>query len=578
MADIFLSYAREDEARARQLADALASRGWSVWWDRRIQHGKDFQVVIQAELDSAKCIVVLWSTASIGSKFVRDEATEGQASDGRPDRLVPVLLEAVKPPLGFRGMHNANLIDWRGQVGHEEFDRLLTSIASMAPPAGHRFHPESKSPASTTSSVVARLPPSPGTAPVRGGFDAITSATVPLDTRASNIGARLVVSPRREAVGTKPARDRSVEAAAPDEDIHAGASAWAPELASTRESRLPRILRMAFDYRRSLLSVVVALSLGLLAINLPRGTAEKGSSEEASTGVPPRPEAAPLSGGASTPAPTPAPAGQPRFRASAWNLPNDGLLGFVEIPAGAFTMGSNKSQDSQADDEIPQHSVSLPAYFIGRYEVTVGQYTACVQDGGCKPGDRRAVDGDDTLPVRYVSWQEALAYSRWLEGKLNSRAEFAALPFLATGWHFTLPSEAEWEKAARGSDVRVYPWGGSIDPTKANYLAAIKGGPTPVGSYPAGASPYGLLDMSGNVSEWTRSLYQNYPYRASDGREDLSAGNNAPRVVRGGSFDDDGWVVRAASRGGNVPSVRFISVGFRVVVSPFSPGTTGAKS
>ena len=130
MADIFLSYARKDEPRVRLLAAALESHGWSVWWDRRIPHGKDFNAYIQQQLDDARCIVVLWSKASVMSQFVRDEATEGL--DGR---LVPALIEAVKQPLGFRQLHAADLTDWDDRPAHEEFDRLISSIAAVVPPS-----------------------------------------------------------------------------------------------------------------------------------------------------------------------------------------------------------------------------------------------------------------------------------------------------------------------------------------------------------------------------------------------------------------------------------------------------------
>ena len=109
MPDILLSYAREDEPRARLLATALEARGWSVFWDRRIPHGKDFNAYIQQQLDAARCIVVLWSKASLASQFVRDEATEGLNG-----RLVPALIEAVKQPLGFRQLQAADLSDWHG--------------------------------------------------------------------------------------------------------------------------------------------------------------------------------------------------------------------------------------------------------------------------------------------------------------------------------------------------------------------------------------------------------------------------------------------------------------------------------
>lgn len=150
MADIFLSYAREDTPRARRIAQALESHGWSVWWDRRIPHGQDFTAHIQQHLDAAACIVVLWSAAAIKSSFVRDEATEGLNG-----RLVPLLLEPVKQPLGFRQYQAADLTDWTGEGAHEEFDRVCQSIAALvAPPAPPRAEPRPHRP-----------PPAPAAAP-----------------------------------------------------------------------------------------------------------------------------------------------------------------------------------------------------------------------------------------------------------------------------------------------------------------------------------------------------------------------------------------------------------------------------
>jgi hypothetical protein len=130
MADIFLSYAREDEPKAELIATVLAARGWSVWWDRRIPYGNDFNTAIQQQLDAARCVLVLWSQASVASKFVRDEATEGLNG-----RLVPVLVEDVRQPLGFRQLQAADLSDWDGQSPHEEWDRLIGSISSIVQPA-----------------------------------------------------------------------------------------------------------------------------------------------------------------------------------------------------------------------------------------------------------------------------------------------------------------------------------------------------------------------------------------------------------------------------------------------------------
>lgn len=129
MADIFLSYAREDIASARRIAEMLESSGWSVWWDRRIPPGQDFTAYIQRQLDEARCIVVLWSKASVASHFVRDEATEGL----KGGRLVPTLLETVTQPLGFRQIQAADLANWTGDASHEEFSQLVESISVIAP-------------------------------------------------------------------------------------------------------------------------------------------------------------------------------------------------------------------------------------------------------------------------------------------------------------------------------------------------------------------------------------------------------------------------------------------------------------
>ena len=168
MRAIFLSYAREDKERARLLASALEARHWVVWWDRRIPHGKDFNAYIQEQLDSAGCILVLWSKAALASQFVRDEATEG-LNDGR---LVPALLDAVKQPLGFRQLQAADLSDWHGQSSHDEFDRLVDSIEAIVPrpPAASAVEPPATS--------VAAEPALAALTPIQ--TEAVTSQSQPL--------------------------------------------------------------------------------------------------------------------------------------------------------------------------------------------------------------------------------------------------------------------------------------------------------------------------------------------------------------------------------------------------------------
>ncbi len=225
------------------------------------------------------------------------------------------------------------------------------------------------------------------------------------------------------------------------------------------------------------------------------------------------------------------------------------------VPPGSFLMGSDKARDSQAyDDELPQHKVALSGYWIGRYPVTVVQFRAFVKASGYKPHNADSLNGPDDHPVTRVTWHDALAFCHWLSKR--------------TGLPVTLPSEAEWEKAARGTDGRLYPWGDDLpDEHRCNFKSRV-GGTTPIGRYsPQGDSPYGCADIAGNVWEWTRSHKKQYPYDPTDGREDMSAGDDVPRVLRGGSFISDSRLVRCALPLGYPANFCDLDYGFRLVMA-----------
>jgi len=239
----------------------------------------------------------------------------------------------------------------------------------------------------------------------------------------------------------------------------------------------------------------------------------------------------------------------------------------VLIPAGEFLMGSDAQKDRYArDEEQPQHTLYLPDYYMAKTPVTNAEYAAFVQATGHAPPrhweGRKPPRGKEDHAVVNIYWYDAVAYCRWL-------AEVSGKPY-------RLPSEAEWEKGARGSDGRIYPWGNEWDAERCNSEESGKRDTTPVAAYPQGASPYGLLDMAGNVWEWTCSLWGGdwkrlsfkYPYDPADGREELDAPDSIYRVLRGGAFPVDHRSVRCAYRSWTYPYLFGRASGFRVVVAP----------
>jgi formylglycine-generating enzyme required for sulfatase activity len=280
---------------------------------------------------------------------------------------------------------------------------------------------------------------------------------------------------------------------------------------------------------------------------------------------------------------------QPAFWTLPWGIPV-----WVEIPAGAFWMGGE-----QYDDEQPVHQVHLERYWISRVPITNAQYRFFVEETGREPPrhweDGRVPRDKESHPVVYVTWHDALAYCRWLEEKWRGVGSKLRV-WTSTGieeenldlssFNLQLPSEAEWEKAARGAaDRREYPWGEAWREGHCNTDELGVNDTTPVGIFPEGTSPYGALEMAGNVWEWTRSLWGpwdgesissaklqfGYPYDREDGRENLDADDKWLRVMRGGSCFLDRDFARCAFRLWYPPSDRSYFDGFRVVVSPLRP-------
>ena len=265
---------------------------------------------------------------------------------------------------------------------------------------------------------------------------------------------------------------------------------------------------------------------------------------------------------------------------------NDGYGDLVYVPAGAFKMGDNFGDGESR--ERPVHAVTLDAFYIGKFEVTNADWrkfrddaayddTKLWPNGRVVPKDQSpywtqannhggAMPGSDNYPVLGVNWDAATAYCHWLSAK--------------TGKKYRLPTEAEWEKAARGTDQRRFPWGNSIDAT---YSSFTKSAPFEtaqiVGYYDgtkrgdfqthSGASPYGAMDMAGNVMEWCQDWYGRGYYAESAKKNPQGPANGAYRVLRGGSFFFEPQDARSYARSGGWPSLQaWRMVGFRLVRQP----------
>jgi formylglycine-generating enzyme required for sulfatase activity len=264
------------------------------------------------------------------------------------------------------------------------------------------------------------------------------------------------------------------------------------------------------------------------------------------------------------------------YASAAAPVVNDGYGDYVLVPAGAFRMGDTFG-DGEAR-ERPAHTVELDAFYIGKYEMTNGEWKKFRDDPGYDdpkfwPGGRvvpkdqipywtdarnhgGGTPDTDRYPLLGVNWDSAVAYCNWLSAK--------------TGQKYRLPTEAEWEKAARGTDGRRYPWGNTIDHSFANYVgtAAFDTG-TQVGRYESGKSPYGVYDMAGNVMEWCSDWYSRDYYAVSPRKNPQGPKTGAYRVTRGGTFFMEAFDQRVYARSAAWPSFQsHRMVGFRAVRVP----------
>lgn len=239
-------------------------------------------------------------------------------------------------------------------------------------------------------------------------------------------------------------------------------------------------------------------------------------------------------------------------------------LGMVWIPGGPFTMGTNETDaEGRAlefgltkpwfDDEHPAHTVNLPGFYLDRNEVTNADFAAYVAATGARiPGTWKAATypgGEANIPVASINWYQANDYCAWAKKRL--------------------PTEAEWERAAKGQGQREWPWGDTPDPLLAN-LEGVEdhfAGTAPVDSFDAGRSPYGLYNMTGNVMEWVNDWYDEHYYKVMPAKNPPGPAIGDEKVIRGGSWHDSFRYAHTYSRFKMFPEYRDVTIGFRCAKS-----------
>ena len=218
------------------------------------------------------------------------------------------------------------------------------------------------------------------------------------------------------------------------------------------------------------------------------------------------------------------------------------FAGMILIPAGEFTMG----RDNGPQDEAPAHKLFLPAFHIDRNLVTAREYAKFIQEKGPLGPNGEVyldvADPDALVQNREGKWLPKKGFENHPAGEMSRYGAAAYCKWLGK----RLPSEAEWEKAARGTDGRLYPWGNETPRADLAFIGGFRGETVPVGQFPKGASPYGVLDMAGQVWEWTRSAYKAYPYNPKDGRETPASADTV--VARGGNTSSSPEGMTSTSR------------------------------
>jgi serine/threonine-protein kinase len=546
---VFLCHASQDKPAVWNLYRYLKQRGVQPWLDQAdLLPGQNWEVEIPKALFASDVILVCLSKNSINKEgyvqkeiaFALDKALE------KPEGtifIIPVKLEQCEVP------RRVGMYQWVDYFRTDGRRRLLLSLDLRSAELGEDVAPviledtRRRKPAPKPVSDAAEREDAEKAAREKAAREAaekLARQTAEREATEQRVHDKAGQEAKEKAEREELARRQTRITAAPEK---AQPSPPAPKGAVSK--LLQSILVAIFALGGVILLGLLFWGISALLNNQPV--------------IPPEPGTATLTSPARTPTAThtpPPPTFTPAPGIGSTMISEKDSMILVFVPAGEFTMGSDVSSDA-----YPIHQVYLDAFWIDQTEVTNAMYAKCVSDGGCEPPlssssySRNSYFGNsefDDYPVIHVTWNQAKAYCEWAGRRL--------------------PTEAQWEKAARGTDGRTYPWGEEISCNNANYYDYYSerycvGDTSKVHSYESGKSPYGAYDMAGNVWEWVSSLHMDYPYAADDGRENLSA--SGWRVLRGGAWNSIDYEVSSADRGWNVANTdRSSKIGFRCALSP----------
>lgn len=527
---VFLCHASQDKPAVRRLHRYLKQHGIEPWLDELdLLPGENWEVEIPRALYASDVILVCLSKNSINKEgyvqkeisFALDKALE------KPDGtifIIPAKLEDCEVP------NRLNRYQWVDLFRPDSNKRLLRGLNKRALDLG-----------SDVSPVVLEDTRQRNPTPKPKNQDALEKVRQLAKEKSEREVAEKTQRAKEEQEADRIARENLNNIIA-EEIIQENVQREAEEKLTREKS-----IRSAANFRRFgmggiMLIVFIFGGFGLnyLIKNLPVATATPQNIPTAdlstSTSIPFTPTTQPTE----TLIPTPI-----LDIGSTEISPKDGMV-LLYVPAGEFVMGSDSSDQT---DERPAHTVYLDAFWIDQTEVTNEMYAKCVGADTCTPPSYHFSDSSyANHPVVYVNWNMAKTYCKWA-GR-------------------DLPTEAQWEKAARGTDGRTYPWGENINCDRANYKSSCVGDTSPVGSYESGKSSYNAYDMVGNVWEWTNDWYSETYYQSSPLSNPLGPASGTFHVLRGGSWNVNSHVVRSAYRDWITLNDTYLVFGFRCARLP----------